>query len=222
MILVKMMFSVFYAFLLSTILAATSEGTTLALSTAEVALSPEVTVDMKESTENPENTYACLMYRLEDKLDRIEEKMAELERKANVSTTDEPHEGGLYAFSAHISETHISGRINGGLKFSSVDTNVGEAYNGNTGVFTSKADGLYVFNYQGVTNAYTRQCYLTLVHNNATVESSYAYSQKGLLTFGNSAVIKLTKGDVVHVAITGSSSCYLFGGVHTTFNGYKI
>ncbi|XP_069134269.1 uncharacterized protein [Argopecten irradians] len=37
----------------------------------------------ERETENPENKYACLMYRLEDKLDRMEENMAELERKVN-------------------------------------------------------------------------------------------------------------------------------------------
>ncbi|XP_069135576.1 complement C1q tumor necrosis factor-related protein 3-like [Argopecten irradians] len=183
-----------------------------------------LTSAMDEVTIEPEKEYECLLYRLEDKLDRLEERMKTLEDQLDSDTSGEPSSttGGLYAFSAHISETKINGRINGGLKFSSVDTNVGEAYNGNTGVFTSKADGVYVFNYQSVTGYYSKACHLTLVHNNETVVSSYAYSSYGYLTFGNSAVIKLNKEDVVHVAITGSSSCYLFGGVYTTFNGYSL
>ncbi|XP_069135575.1 complement C1q tumor necrosis factor-related protein 3-like [Argopecten irradians] len=179
---------------------------------------------MAEVTIDPKQEYECLLYRLEDKLDRLEGRMKKLDDQLDPDKSEGPSgtTGDQYAFSAYISDTYVSGRTNGGLKFSSVISNVGEAYNEHTGVFTSKADGVYVFNYQGVTYSYSKSCYLTLFHNNATVVSSYSYAAYGRLTFGNSAVIEMNKEDVVHVAITGSSSCYLYGGVLSTFNGYKI
>ncbi|OWF41321.1 collagen alpha-2(VIII) chain-like [Mizuhopecten yessoensis] len=202
------------------------------VSTGLAAVSP--TIDEKLQTAmtevivNPEKEYECLLFRLEDKLDRMKEKMAEMERELKKKITPLPNptqavNASQYAFSAYLSDKNAL-HTSGSLKYTKTISNVGGAYNEYTGVFTSAVDGVYVFHFHSSVYAYAKHCVLTLFHENNNVTSTYGYDGNGFASFSNTAVIELKNTEVVHVAVTSpftKSSCYLRGRF-TTFSGFKI
>ncbi|XP_033730067.1 caprin-2-like [Pecten maximus] len=177
---------------------------------------------MDEVTVDPEKEYECLLYRLENKLDRLEDRMTRLETRHENRTWKPPVKptGRQYAFSAYLSVGNVA-RSSGDLKFTTAISNVGEAYNVHTGVFTAEAKGVYVFTIYAHTYTYTKACTLNIIHNNETIASSYSYDRYGLPTFGNTVVVQLNRKDVVHVGIKPSSQCYL-SGKYSTFSGFLL
>ena len=137
--------------------------------------------------------------------------------KESVNSTDrnERH----VAFSAHIPEQHgINASPNAIVPFTSVITNIGNALNPHTAVFTAPYDGDYFFAvYVDVTGGYkgvsVRKNNVLVVHADADDTVSTRRSV--------SAVVSLRAGDVVTVN-QGDGGGVLDDGVDSVFTGFLI
>ncbi|XP_060085015.1 cerebellin-2-like [Ylistrum balloti] len=197
-------------------------STIITLFSVFVLLSPGLDAGLpgkKFVTVDPEKEeYGCIMARMDDKLDNLMARLAKLE-----SRPDFPR-GKEISFSAYLSDSNIGPRSSGSLKFTKVITNIGDAYNSATGVFTAPADGLYAFHFQASEYSYAKPCTVTLYHGNTTIVSNYGYDSNGYTSFGNTGVIEMKKSGVAHIGISAvftTSNCYI-RGKFTTFSGYLL
>jgi len=111
--------------------------------------------------------------------------------------------------------------------FPTVETNLGNAYSGSTGVFTAPASGAYVFSLTvtlyGLSSRTNRGTfYITQngVEKVTVVADTYDTSNKYGMASGTTVLV-LNKGDDVHVKVAGSNY-YIYGGGYTYFSGFLL
>ncbi|KAI8500948.1 positive regulation of adiponectin secretion [Branchiostoma belcheri] len=105
-------------------------------------------------------------------------------------------------------------------------TNVGGAYNQETGKFVAEVGGVYFFTFTGMTRNVARKNYfLRLMKNGEKMVGLYESngSQAHYQSSSNSAILQLQPGDEVYVLL-GSGSYSLHSGAnrYLTFSGYLI
>ncbi|KAI8500950.1 positive regulation of adiponectin secretion [Branchiostoma belcheri] len=105
-------------------------------------------------------------------------------------------------------------------------TNVGGAYNRETGKFVAEVGGVYFFIFTGMTPSVARKTYyLRLMKNGEGMVGLHEHngSQANSQSSSNSAILQLQPGDEVYVLMIGRSySLYSSGHRHVTFSGYLI
>ncbi|CAL8327059.1 unnamed protein product [Lota lota] len=145
---------------------------------------------------------ATLTARLNSLQDRLTEQSSALE-ELKRQNQERPH----VAFSASISsprgENHGTFTTETKLVFNKVLTNVGDAYNPNTGVFTAPVKGVYYFRYTGFSLA-ENDSGLSIFHAGRRVVSTYKYSSRGNTDNGHSSngvTLLLAAGDGVHMQL---------------------
>ncbi|BFZ12432.1 hypothetical protein BsWGS_15471 [Bradybaena similaris] len=105
------------------------------------------------------------------------------------------------------------------VKYDRVVTNVGNAFDKSTNVFTATKRGIYVFHINTLTNLNTRIS-LGLFHNDANIVTVTADVPNNYGMGGNTAVLSLERRDRVYVKTYTASNFY--SGSYTTFSGYMI
>ncbi|RLV98179.1 hypothetical protein DV515_00011025 [Chloebia gouldiae] len=124
------------------------------------------------------------------------------------------------AFMASMA-THFSNQ-NSGIIFSSVETNVGNFFDVMTGRFGAPVNGVYFFTFNMMKHEDVEEVYVYLMHNGNTVFSLYSYESKGKAdTSGNSAVLKLAKGDEVWLRM-GNGALHGDHQRFSTFAGFLL
>jgi len=109
------------------------------------------------------------------------------------------------------------------IKYDRIFTNLGNAYNPNTGVFTCRYSGIYVFHYHALSQL-DKPVYIDLYHNYLYVDSLYGHNPGGYAAGSNTAVIELLSGDTVYLDESSYNS-WEYGGiyeVYSTFSGYFL
>ncbi|KAI8500952.1 positive regulation of adiponectin secretion [Branchiostoma belcheri] len=105
-------------------------------------------------------------------------------------------------------------------------TNVGGAYNRETGKFVTEVGGVYFFTFTGMTRNVARKDYfLRLMKNGEKMVGLYEIngSQAHHQSSSNSAILQLQPGDEVYVLLrSGSYSLYSNEHRYLTFSGYLI
>jgi hypothetical protein len=134
--------------------------------------------------------------------------------------SDEPKK---VAFTAGVTSPSSSWN-SGTLVFPVVITNVGNAYNPSTGIFTAPIHGNYVFfvNVQGYSN---KSIYVGIVLNGSTKVRAMAYtSNTDYEDAGpNLVVLTLQKGDKVWIKHWAGTGYYTYSdGPVTTFSGFLM
>nr|ABO26662.1 sialic acid binding lectin [Haliotis discus discus] len=127
------------------------------------------------------------------------------------------------AFSAGLT-THLTLQAGATVIYDKVFTNIGNAYDNNTGVFTCPQTGIYVFQYHGLSMS-DDTLWLELYHNYNYVSSAYAHTNSDYASAGNSVILHLFKGDTVMVNAEPDQESNLYGvsdDVYCTFSGYLI
>ncbi|XP_018542615.1 complement C1q-like protein 2 [Lates calcarifer] len=106
------------------------------------------------------------------------------------------------------------------LIFKHVVTNIGNAYNPNTGMFTAPVRGAYHFEfYIGTHGANTAA---VLVKNTNHIFAAYEHQSANFGSSSQGATLLLEAGDVVFVRLWQQSKTYDNSNRHTTFSGHLI
>ncbi|XP_025088537.1 complement C1q and tumor necrosis factor-related protein 9A-like [Pomacea canaliculata] len=106
------------------------------------------------------------------------------------------------------------------LKFDSVITNLGNAYDASTGVFTAPISGLYTFHLVAMVPLQARNLDLAVIKGSIPVDHVYANSQSPDAQGSTQYTIHLTAGEMVWVQQVGGDG--VRGGDWTVFTGYLL
>ena len=105
--------------------------------------------------------------------------------------------------------------------FDTVVTNVGNAYNDHTGLFTAPDNGIYVFNFNFVNHWDEDTVHGKLVKNGVTIAMGVAESRDFFDDGGAMATVLLEKGDEVYVTRGGLGNKIL-GDWWCNFSGFLL
>ncbi|TDH05318.1 hypothetical protein EPR50_G00143560 [Perca flavescens] len=107
------------------------------------------------------------------------------------------------------------------LIYKYVPTNIGNAYNSNTGVFTAQVRGAYHFewHFAGDNSGGSAGW---LVKNSQKVFAVYEQQASGWVGVSNGVTLLLEVGDVVFVRLVASSLVFDNFNHHTTFSGHLL
>ncbi|XP_035846741.1 complement C1q-like protein 2 isoform X4 [Sander lucioperca] len=109
------------------------------------------------------------------------------------------------------------------LIFKNVVTNIGNAYNPTTGVFTAPVRGAYHFEWTVSTPADNSHASgAVLVKNSENVFLAYEDQATGSMTSSKAVALFLDVGDVVFVRVWANTRAYDDPGHHTTFSGHLL
>ncbi|KAL1277345.1 hypothetical protein QQF64_024018 [Cirrhinus molitorella] len=109
------------------------------------------------------------------------------------------------------------------LIYKNIFTNIGNAYNPITGVFTAPLKGAYRFTISvfGFGNP-TNPTHISIMKNGKIAVMAYAHQNQGSVKASNGVVLILEVGDVVHVRLGTNSRIYDNHNNHVTFSGYLL
>ncbi|XP_028450556.1 complement C1q tumor necrosis factor-related protein 3 [Perca flavescens] len=109
------------------------------------------------------------------------------------------------------------------LIYKHVLTNIGNAYNSNTGVFTAPVRGVYNFEWTvGANGDNSHASGAVLVKNSENVLLAYENQAAGFMSSSKGVTLLLEVGDVVFVRLWRDSVAYDNLNHHTTFRGHLL
>ncbi|CAL8252251.1 unnamed protein product [Arctogadus glacialis] len=109
------------------------------------------------------------------------------------------------------------------LIFKHVFTNIGKAYNSNTGVFTAPVKGAYHFEIHAFGLGGSHATGAILVLNSQQIFTAYEFSHgHGTAGSSNGVSLALQKGDVVFVRLPQHNHIYDNNNCHSTFSGHLL
>ncbi|XP_030286444.1 complement C1q-like protein 4 [Sparus aurata] len=127
------------------------------------------------------------------------------------------------AFSASMNKGGAYGPFNTDvtLGYNKVYTNIGDAYNSSTGVFTAPVKGVYHFSFFYHAGGHS-QSGLRLYKNSEMIvrTSDHQSISDGADNGGNGVVLQLQQGDQVYVSMPANH--HVWAADHTTFSGFQI
>uniref|UniRef100_A0A8D0CVP0 Cerebellin 10 n=1 Tax=Sander lucioperca TaxID=283035 RepID=A0A8D0CVP0_SANLU len=109
------------------------------------------------------------------------------------------------------------------LIYKHVITNIGNAYNSTTGMFTAPVRGVYHFEWTVAANGDNSHASgAGLVKNSEHVFLAYEYQATGFMSSSKAVALLLEVGDVVFVRMFVNSVVFDNGNHHTTFSGHLL
>ncbi|XP_035682834.1 complement C1q tumor necrosis factor-related protein 3-like [Branchiostoma floridae] len=112
------------------------------------------------------------------------------------------------------------------VKYDVILSNVGGAYNEETGKFVAPVGGVYFFTFTGRIHPTDSKCYLLLMKNGQRMvglyESSGGEPHNHSQSSSNSAILYLQPGDQVWVRLSRGHDLYSNSGRFVTFSGFLI
>ncbi|XP_058622695.1 cerebellin-4-like [Onychostoma macrolepis] len=132
------------------------------------------------------------------------------------------------AFSAALMESGNSGHIGPftteiTLTYRNVFTNIGNAYNPITGIFTAPLKGAYMFNFSVYGGGHpSTASTVFIVKNGEKVVTAHAHQAQYVVNSSNGVVLILEVGDVVYVRLWSNRRIFDSHDNHNTFSGYLL
>lgn len=124
-----------------------------------------------------------------------------------------------------MKQTTFSGKAK--IPFELVRTNVGNAFNGSTGIFTAPVNGYYSFSFNGLKDTGSLTAWVSLFVNNVSVADAYygglsGFDIRGPLS-GINTILQLSAGDQVYLFNTDGTSLFSDGNSrYTQFSGRLV
>ncbi|XP_038065200.1 complement C1q tumor necrosis factor-related protein 2-like [Patiria miniata] len=137
------------------------------------------------------------------------------------STYVTPAPPSVVAFSTRMS-SHFTGNSGDVVIFDNTKTNIGDAYDSQTGVFTCTVAGVYFFSVtiMGLTSGPRPTARLEMngqrIFNVLDNHPGYHHQSS------NSAVLVLANGDTVHLELYSNSGQGIYGSYYSSFSGFLI
>ncbi|XP_076828195.1 complement C1q tumor necrosis factor-related protein 3-like [Brachyhypopomus gauderio] len=157
---------------------------------------------------------------MEERLKQVEDEMRQLQSKNKASKV---------AFSASLLDTKGPtniGPFNTGMTliFKHVFTNIGEAYNPTTGIFTAPLKGVYVFRvFSKAVGSPAQAVTAGLFKNGEHVFSTHAHQTGGFYSTSNGVSLQLEKGDSIWVKLYAATWIFDNGEHHhSSFSGHLL
>ncbi|XP_033973604.1 COP1-interactive protein 1-like isoform X10 [Trematomus bernacchii] len=154
---------------------------------------------------------------LETRMSFSEKEVEELQRE----NADRPQ----VAFSAGLTDAGSVGPFTTPttLKYSKVFTNIGQAYNPTTGIFTAPVRGVYYFRFNVWENRDLVWTAVELYHNDQRkMRLSDHNDGSGLVSASNSMVLQLEKGDVVYIVLSLNYAVWDDSHNRMIFSGFLL
>ncbi|XP_027877833.1 complement C1q-like protein 4 [Xiphophorus couchianus] len=128
------------------------------------------------------------------------------------------------AFSASLSGNGHTGPFNTHITliFRNVVTNIGNAYNPNTGLFTAPVRGVYHFDFHIYGGGSTTPVSAALIKNGEHICVSWTHQTAGAQKTSNGVSLLLEIGDVVFLRMWANSWVFDNADRHTTFSGHLL
>ncbi|XP_067248589.1 cerebellin-2-like isoform X2 [Chanodichthys erythropterus] len=108
------------------------------------------------------------------------------------------------------------------LIYRNVFTNIGNAYNPITGIFTAPVKGVYVFTFSVYAHGQSNAASAYLMKNEKHAIVAFAQQNQGALNSSKGVVLVLEVGDVVYVRLRPNGKIQDNGNNHNTFSGYIL
>nr|XP_029499091.1 complement C1q-like protein 2 [Oncorhynchus nerka] len=109
------------------------------------------------------------------------------------------------------------------LVYRNIYSNIGNAYNPTTGIFTAPVRGLYLFRFyifgEGDSSVYTTAI---LCMNGHQIAIAHAYQAGGAINSSNGVSLLLDVGDVVYMHLWAGRKIYDDEYRHSTFSGHLL
>ncbi|XP_050950022.1 cerebellin 13 [Labeo rohita] len=107
------------------------------------------------------------------------------------------------------------------LLYQKIFTNVGNAYDPNTGTFTAPVNGVYFFRFY--VHAHTPNQMAVSLHKNDQLQCSvYSLKPESNANGSNGVVLSLQKGDEVYTQLWENSWVFDDGNSYTSFSGFLL
>ncbi|KAG7467428.1 hypothetical protein MATL_G00153610 [Megalops atlanticus] len=148
------------------------------------------------------------------------EEQRSMLQELQTETKDRPK----VAFSAAIGGDGTTGPFNTEitLVYKRVFTNIGNAYNPTTGIFTAPVKGVYYFSMNCYAHS-SKDRGSSLTKNGERIVSAYAtHSQSTWDTGSNRAALQLEVGDQVYVVMWADTHIHDHPNGHSTFSGFLL
>ncbi|CAB1326706.1 unnamed protein product [Coregonus sp. 'balchen'] len=166
----------------------------------------------------------------ESRLTASESQVEELkvQLKSKVEELTKRNEDRKVAFSASLAapgQHGDTGPFNTGitLVYRNIYSNIGNAYNPTTGIFTAPVRGLYLFRfyiYGGGDNSVPTTA--ALHKNGHQIAIAHAHQASGGINSSNGVSVLLEVGDVVYMHLWAGRKIYDDGNRHSTFSGHLL
>ncbi|XP_058627258.1 complement C1q-like protein 4, partial [Onychostoma macrolepis] len=109
------------------------------------------------------------------------------------------------------------------LTYRNVFTNIGNAYNPITGIFTAPLKGAYKFNFSVYGGGHpSTASAVSIVKNGEKVVMAHGHQDQYTVNSSNGVVLILEVGDVVYVRLWSGERIYDNQNNHITFSGYLL
>uniref|UniRef100_W5KI94 C1q domain-containing protein n=1 Tax=Astyanax mexicanus TaxID=7994 RepID=W5KI94_ASTMX len=138
-------------------------------------------------------------------------------QKENTGSVTEPK----VAFSAALTDSGTVGPFS--VQTQKVITNVGKAYNSNTGVFTAPVKGIYYFRFTALGFIHSNAMSVNLHKNQQTLMHIGSYNTHGYHEFISSGLtLELEVGDEIYTSLSATYKLFDNSNNSTTFTGFLL